>query len=148
MNRTTVEVWLETRRVVSAAPKRVFQAWTSPAELMKWWGPEGVQCTAAEINLRVGGQYRIANRLEDGTTLWIEGMYEQIEEPSLLVYSWRIGSEPATDGERVTVRFARHSEGPEVTVRHERIETAALRDDHERGWRACLDGLVRHLGAR
>ncbi|MEO8344098.1 MAG: SRPBCC domain-containing protein [Betaproteobacteria bacterium] len=135
---------LEKRRLISASPKRVFTAWTNPAELKKWWGPENVRCISAEIDLRVGGRYRIANEMPDKTVLWIEGVFEQIEEPSLLVFTWRLDTRSAQI-ERVTVRLLSQDQGTEVIVRHERISTSALRDQHLHGWLGCLDGLAEYL---
>lgn len=135
---------LHLRRVVPASPERVFRAWTDPEELRQWWGPSSVRCLSAEIDLRVGGRYKIANELEDGTILWIAGEYEVIERPHLLIYTWAI--EPETPKvERVTVRLNAHDEGTEVILKHELIQTAALRDQHEQGWLGCLDGLVEYF---
>ena len=89
-NDSSGSVSLETRRFILASPEQVFTAWTTPSELKKWWGPKNVRCIAAEVDLHVGGSYRIANQLPDKTILWIEGVFEQIEEPNLLVYTWRI----------------------------------------------------------
>lgn len=135
---------LETRRVVAAPPERVLAAWTTPDEMRKWWGPANVKCIAAEIDLRVGGSYRIGNELPDRTVLWIEGEFERIEAPRLLVYTWRVGDKSAAD-ERVTVRFEPHGDGTEVIVKHERIASAELRDQHLNGWNGCLDGLEEYL---
>jgi uncharacterized protein YndB with AHSA1/START domain len=43
------------------------------------WGPEGVSCIAAEVDLRVGGRYRIANKFPDGRVFWIVGELQIIE---------------------------------------------------------------------
>jgi uncharacterized protein YndB with AHSA1/START domain len=103
-----------------------------------------VTCTAAEVHLQVGGQYRIANQLPDGTTLWISGEFELIDRPRRLVYTWRIGS--GTDApERVTVAFEACAGGTEVIVTHERIADAATRERHARGWHGCLQGLEEYL---
>lgn len=135
---------LETRRFVPASPERVFAAWTDPAELEKWWGPANVRCISAEIDLRVGGRYRIGNELPDRTIVWIDGVFERIERPTLLVYTWRTAADsPST--EVVTVRMHSQDSGTEVIVTHERIETPALRDQHVHGWEGCLDGLAGYL---
>ena len=135
---------LETRRYVTASPERVFDAWTRPDELKKWWGPANVRCIAAEIDLRVGGQYRIANELPDKAVIWIEGVYERIERPNLLVFTWRVGRD-SSPTEVVSVRLTALDRGTEVVVTHERIETSALRDQHLQGWEGCLDGLIRYV---
>lgn len=136
---------LKIQRIIPASPDRVFRAWTDPVELKKWWGPRDVRCLSAEVDLRVGGQYRIANELPDGSVLWIAGEFEAIEKPRLLVYTWTVGSEyPAS--ERVSVRFEQHELGTELHLKHELIPTTTLRDRHRDGWFGCLDGLVEFLG--
>src|SRR4051812_19918885 len=84
------EVALVVRRVIRAPVTRVFEAWTRPEQVRLWWGPQGVSCPTAEVDLRPGGSYRIANLLPDGRTVWIVGRFERIEPPHELVYSWRI----------------------------------------------------------
>ncbi len=112
---------------------------------MRWWGPRGVRCVGAELDLRVGGRYRIGNELPDGTRLWIAGAFELVERPHKLVYSWSL--EPGSgDPERVTVRFEPRGGGCEVIVVHERVATEAQRDGHEQGWTGCLEGLAAFAG--
>ena len=135
----TDDATLTVRRVIAAPAARLFEAWTTPALLRIWWGPADVRCIAADVDLRVGGAYRLGNELPDGRVLWITGTFELIEHPRKLVYSWRIGDEPTS---RVTVRFDPvEPDGTEVTVLHERIASRAERDDHQLGWVGCLDGL-------
>ncbi len=128
------------RRRIRASAARLFEAWTTPAQLEQWWGPKGVQCVGVEVDLRVGGAYRIGNRGPDGRTVWIAGTFERITPRKELVYTWRI--DPEAPEERVTVRFEEAGEETEVVVVHERIVDEAAYEDHERGWIGCLDGLV------
>lgn len=137
-------VALIVRRTIRTSAQRAFAAWTRPEQLRKWWGPQSVCCTDAEIDLRIGGSYRIANQFPDGTVVWISGEFEQIEPPHKLVYTWRLGKS-AQGLERVTVRFEPRGELTEVIVVHERIADQTTRAGHELGWRGCLDGLVRFL---
>lgn len=137
---------LVVRRLIRASPERVFDAWTRPEELRKWWGPHAVICTAAEVDLRVGGRYRLANQFPDGKVLWISGEYEIVERPVRLAYTWLVesrGGEP----ERVAVSFEARDAGTLVVVNHERIADPATRERHEQGWIGCLDGLGRLFGS-
>lgn len=134
---------LRLRRLVSAPPDRVFGLWTRPEELKQWWGPGNVRCVSAEIDLRVGGAYRIGNEMPDGTIVWISGRYQRIDRPNLLQFSWSTGSGSKT-AERVTVEFARHERGTLVTIMHSRIASEADHESHKNGWTGCLDGLDRH----
>jgi uncharacterized protein YndB with AHSA1/START domain len=137
---------LVVRRTIHASAELLFRAWTEPEQLLKWWGPGPAHCSHAELDLRVGGRYRIGNTFPDGRVVWIVGEFERISPPRELVYSWRLeGSGP--DVERVTVRFEGTGSTSLVTVLHERIASGQARDGHEKGWEGCLDGLVRYLAA-
>jgi uncharacterized protein YndB with AHSA1/START domain len=137
-------ITLVTRRTIRASPTRLFEAWTRPEHLRAWWGPPPVTCSGAEVDLRVGGRYQIANALPDGRTLVIEGEFVVIEPPHRLVYTWRAGEDQVS---RVTVRFEPRGEATEVIVIHEQIPDDRMRDSHEGGWNGCLDGLERYFAA-
>ena len=136
------DIALIVRRTIKAPIERVFAAWTEAQHLQRWWGPVGMRCNLAEIDLRVGGRYRIGNEAPSGDVVWIEGEFERIDAPHELVYSWRVGE---LGPERVTVRFATKDAGTEVVVVHERITNPERRTRHETGWHACIDGLVGYL---
>jgi uncharacterized protein YndB with AHSA1/START domain len=133
---------LVVRRTIKATADRLFAAWTDPAQLVKWWGPGPVKCSGADVDLRVGGAYRIGNKFPDGNVLWIAGEFESIERPRKLVYSWRIEAAPPQPAERVTVEFVPNGIATDVVITHERIASAGAREQHRMGWEGCLDGLV------
>ncbi len=135
---------LVVRRRIAASPERLFEAWTTPEQLLSWWGPQPVRCSRADVDLRVGGAYRLDNRLPDGEIITIHGQFLVVQPPHTLVYSWNVGYESKV-AEHVTVRFEAHGPQTEVVVVHERIPTQAKHDDHMHGWLGCFDGLVRHL---
>jgi uncharacterized protein YndB with AHSA1/START domain len=136
---------LVVRRTIRATPERLFDAWTRPDQLVQWWGPSGVTCPQADVDLRVGGSYRIANLFATGETLYIAGEFQTIERPNKLVYTWR--REPSEGPtELVTVLFEEHEASTEIIVIHERIADAAMMKGHEAGWHGCLDGLVAYVG--
>jgi uncharacterized protein YndB with AHSA1/START domain len=137
---------LEVRRKILATQARVFAAWTDPAQLQRWWGPVGVTCSLAEVDLRPGGRYRLVNELADGGTIVIVGEFLEVVAPERLVYSWRMEGD---DGpvERVTVRFEPCGDATEIVVVHERIRDLATQRGHEAGWHGCLDGLEAHVAA-
>ena len=133
---------LVVKRTIAARREDLFDAWIDPGRLARWWGPNGVSCSHAEIDARQGGAYRIANRFPDGRVVWISGVYEIIDRPALLIFSWRIDGQENQE-ERVRVSFTTVNGGAatEITVLHERIATLAERESHEAGWNGCLDGL-------
>ncbi|MGH7440946.1 MAG: SRPBCC family protein [Polyangiaceae bacterium] len=143
----TEAITLVVRRTIRASAERVFDAWTLPEHLRAWWGPRPVTCSGAEVDLRVGGRYRIDNAIPDGTTVVIEGEFRAIERPRRLVYTWRMGGESA-ETSLVTVCFEERGDATEVVIVHEQVPSAAARDSHEKGWNGCLDGLGAFFPAR
>ena len=137
---TEASISLIVRRTIRATPERIFAAWTTPEQLVQWWGPSDVSCPSAEVDLRVGGRYRLANRTPDGSVIYISGEFVRVTPPRELVYTWAL--EPASGPpEQVTVRFDPVDGGTEVVVVHERIPSEPARVSHEHGWNGCLDGL-------
>ena len=140
----TASISLVVRRTIRASAERLFEAWTEPKLLCRWWGPRPVTCSDASVDLRVGGSYRIGNRMPDGSVLFISGVFEIVEPPVRLTYTWLVEGKDAPDPHpsRVTVRFESQGESTEVIVVHERIDTQATRAEHEHGWLGCLEGLA------
>ena len=138
---------LEVRRRIAAPPERLFEAWTEPAQLLAWWGPRNVDCTLAEVDLRVGGRYRLGDALPDGREMIISGEFLVVDPPHALAYSWSLDPDAAAT-ERVTVRFEPHGTQTEVVVVHERIADEPSREAHAQGWAGCLDGLTSYLAER
>lgn len=146
MTDTEQSLSLIVRRVVRGSAVQVFRAWTDPAQLRQWWGPAGVRCIDAQIDLRVGGHYRIGNQLPDGSEIWIEGVFERIEPPHLIAFSWSRVQTKANrvPAEKVCIRFVERTDGTEVIVEHTRIADRTTFNSHEIGWHGCLDGFASH----
>lgn len=136
---------LTVTKIVAADRERVFAAWVDPEKLLEWWGAGDVRCPAAEIDLRVGGRYRIANETPDGQLLWISGSYLQVDPPKHLEYTWTMDGGPDTDPSVVNVHFEEVAQGTKITVVQTRIADRITREIHLEGWVGCLDGLVRLL---
>src|SRR4051812_30400869 len=108
-NRTTVERTSERELVVTrtfVAPARiVFEAWTTPELLMRWWAPKsfGVSFVSCEADVRAGGPYRFVFR-HPGSEQPMEffGRYIEVTPPSRLVWTNDEGGE---GGAVTTVTF-------------------------------------------
>lgn len=134
---------LVARRTIRAPIERVFAAWTQPALLVQWWGPPGVSCPEAQVDLRPGGGFRLANALPDGGVLWIAGDYRTVAPHHSLDFSWY--HEPLGEQTEVTevrVRLRAVAGGTEVALLHEGFGSTGSRDTHAQGWEGCLDGLA------
>jgi uncharacterized protein YndB with AHSA1/START domain len=137
-------ITLIVRRTIRASADRIFDAWTQPEHLRAWWGPRPVTCSGAEVDLRVGGRYRIDNAIPDGSSVIIEGEFREIDRPRKLVYTWRMGRD-TRETSLVTVRFEERGTATEVVIVHEQVPTEAARESHDKGWNGCLDGLSAFL---
>lgn len=131
---------LSVTRVIRAPRPRVFKAWTDPEQLTRWWGPGPVTCPEAHIDLREGGEYRIANRHPDGSITWISGVFERVLVPAQLIYSWSVSIYPG-DATLVRLDFNEHPQGTELVLSHTRFANEAMRDMHLAGWEGCLEKL-------
>ncbi len=72
------------RRFIDAPPGLVFDAWTQPEHLRRWWGPRAFALVVCEIELRVGGSYRLVQRAPDGQDHAFHGRYVEIDRPRRL----------------------------------------------------------------
>lgn len=144
MAQATQEITLRIQRTFKASREKIFSAWTDPQELKNWWGPAGYTTPSAEIDLRVGGAYRIAMRSPEGVMYDLYGVYQVVEPPSKLVYTWNWRGTHMDDiGETlVTVEFRNARQGTEIILTHERFPSQKACDEHDRGWNATLDRLA------
>lgn len=126
-------------------PEKVWRAWTDPRALSQWFGPGDVQSvTLAELDVRVGGAYRIRFRTPDGEEHGVSGVYEEVIENRRLVFSWAWQSTPERVS-RVAIELRAVEGGTELRFLHDRFFDQAARDNHERGWSgtfAKLDALL------
>jgi uncharacterized protein YndB with AHSA1/START domain len=64
----------------------VFQAFTEPERMKRWWGPEGFTVIASTMDLRPGGTYHYGLRAPDGGAMWGKLVYREIVAPERLVF--------------------------------------------------------------
>ena len=70
------------------APRRlVYQAWTTPDLVKRWWSGQRGQVTIAEIDLRVGGAWRYVMTANAGFEVGFHGEYREIEPEERIVYT-------------------------------------------------------------
>ena len=115
---------LRLRHRFEATPERVFAAWTRAEALRLWWCPAGWQPAEIEVNLWLGGTYRLAMIRESGTQrITVHGHFLEIEPAGRLVYTWRWdGAFPDMPETIVTVDFRAVTGGTEIALRQEVLE--------------------------
>ncbi len=144
--KSSIETTLNLRRTFKASREKVFRAWTDPEELKKWWGPEGYSTPSAEVDLRIGGKYRLGMmKLPDGEIFYLSGIFREVRPPERVVYTWLWEGHPERGETLVTVEFRDLGTATEVILTHERFPDEKVRDDHNKGWNGCLDRLAKIL---
>ncbi|MEH6419397.1 SRPBCC domain-containing protein [Pseudomonas sp. CGJS7] len=141
------------QRIIHAPRDLVFLAWTDPVHVARWWGPHGFRSVVRQMDVAVGGQFRICMIAPDGTEYPIKGVYQQILEPERLVYVDDWDDERPSQPSRVTVSFA--DDGPERTLLSLEIVFASEAERVEMesqqiipGWAETFERLDAYLAER
>jgi uncharacterized protein YndB with AHSA1/START domain len=127
-------------RLIDAPRQLVFKAWTQPAQIACWWGPQGFTTIYCKMDIRVGGTYRVGMRSPQGTEHWKRGVYREIVEPERIVFTFAWEDADGHFGHEVltTVIFIEEGTQTRLTLRQTGFETIAARDSHVVGWTSCL----------
>src|SRR5215472_10634577 len=90
MTRKTAEkTSLEITRFINAPPARVYKAWTDPAELQRWFGPEDVRTIKIDADVRVDGKYRWDLINQQGEEMSCLGEYRELVPGRRVVFTWK-----------------------------------------------------------
>jgi uncharacterized protein YndB with AHSA1/START domain len=139
----TREVRIE--RTFDAPIEDVFDAWTSPEVMRRWFHPAPDWGTPlAEVDLRVGGNVRVAMRRPDGSRAEARGQYTLIDRPHRLVMTWVFDDAPANQ-QLLELTFTESGGATTVRLVNTDISTDERRDSQEWGWIGCLRELERAL---
>ena len=111
------------------APRRlVFEAFTRPEHIRRWWGPRNLTMTVCEVDLRPGGAWRFVQRMPDGQEVGFRGVYREIVPPERLVHTFIFEPMPEHDAV-VTVLFEERN-GKTTVTETTRHKTKFGRDGH------------------
>lgn len=127
-------------RTLDAPRALVFRAWTDPAHLARWWGPEGFTVPECKMDVRIGGAWRTCMRSPDGNEYRVRGVYREIVKPERLVFTWAWEDESGQTGHEtiVTVTFAERAGKTAMRLVHGLFESKKARDSHKWGWSSAL----------
>ena len=135
---------LTLKRRLNAPPAKVYAAWTEPAKIARWFGPQGAEVLRAEADVRVGGRYRVIFRVSDGEQHDVSGGYREVVPKQKLVFTWAWISTPERES-LVTVALKRDGDGTLLTLTHEQFFDEPARDRHRSGWSGVLDNLESYV---
>jgi glutathione S-transferase len=133
---------LEIDRFIKAPRERIFDAFTQEPLLKAWHCPRGMTVAEASVEARVGGAYRIVMTGRDGSRYAVGGVYQAIERPDFIAYTWRSESGPAADVTTlIEVRLTAKDGGTSLHMRHTGFPNAQARDSHRSGWQSVFNRL-------
>ena len=141
------------RRVVCAPRELVWDLFTKPEHLKRWWGPRVLNLVVCEVDLRVGGSYRFVQRAPDGQEFGFRGVYREIARPERIVNTFVFELMPDHEALQTLIL---EDQGDKTLVQTTTLhQSVADRDGHlasgmEPGMRdtyARLDELVSALAA-
>jgi uncharacterized protein YndB with AHSA1/START domain len=134
---------LEIRRFINAPRTRVYEAWTDPAQLKEWWGPEGVRTRSFVADARPGGKYQWDLLNQEGEEMMVRGEYRELVPDRKIVFTWQWDDDDVWKNRTsvVTIELFDRGAGTELRLIHEQLPSEASRDRHNQGWNSVLDRL-------
>lgn len=146
-------------RIFDAPRELVWQAWTDPEHLMRWWGPKIFTSPVCKVDLRVGGKYLFCMRSPEGQDFWSTGVYREIVPLERIVCTDSFADEhgnvvPAShygmDGDiplemMLTVTFEAHEGKTKMTLTHVGLPAGEMENMASAGWNESLDKLAASL---
>jgi len=103
-------------RVINADREAVFQAWTDPAHIVQWFGPDGFDIETHEIDIRTGGLWRFDMVAPDGTRFSNRMEFLRITAPTLLEANHGADIDNDPDCFRLLVTFDEQDNGKTVVT--------------------------------
>ena len=139
--------------LLPAPVSRVYRAWTDPDDLVRWFGARPDHASKAEIDLRIGGTWRIKFQPGASEPGWLEGQYTEIVTEERLAFTWTHvqslpdGGTQATPESKVEIDFADEKGATRLKLRHEGVSSESARANIGNGWVATLGNLETLLKA-
>lgn len=154
---TDLDLVLE--RVIDAPVARVWEAWTRPESLEKWWCPAPYRATECVLDLRPGGAFSFVVRSPEGETFPYAGCVLEVDAPRRLVWTLALeaGFRPKATASDVpaftaVVTFEAEGEATRYRAVARHADAAGARRHAEmgfhEGWGAALDQLAALVGSK
>ena len=147
------ELDLVLEREVDVPPERVWEAWTTPEHITKWFTPKPWETPECEIDLRPGGAFRTVMRSPEGEENRNEGCYlevvpnQRLTWTSALLPGFRPNADPGEFTFTAVIEMEPNGSGGtsyRATAIHPDAATAKRHDEmgfHE-GWGEATDQMV------
>lgn len=133
-------------RVLSASRQAVFDAWTTAESVRIWMCPEAMSVALAELDVRVGGAFRV-DMLINGDRVVHSGIYREVVPPERLTFTWRSRNTHDRDT-LVTVELRALGDKTELRITQTLLPDEEAVRRHTRGWTQIAEHLATYLSPR
>ena len=128
---------LKVSKVYNATVESVWNAWTNPEEISKWWLPEGfTEPSSPEVDLKVGGEFKYPMKPAEGKAFYAYGVFKEIVPNELIKSTWKWSH--ADQETLLTVTFRKIDDGTQLTIVHELFGDEEQKNLHTDGWNKCM----------
>ena len=133
---------LRIERTLPAPRALVYQAFTEPARMMRWFGPHGFTATTITLDVREGGAWRGGMRGPDGTEQIASGVYREVVPDQRLVFTYAWES-AGVRGHETVCQVELSDDGPHTRLVFTQgpFETAESSQNHQAGWAEAFEKL-------
>lgn len=146
MNAIPDSYTLTMNRCFSSPKKDVYEAWTSKEALTKWFAPAKEFTTVIhKLELEVGGRYHLEMIEPSGHSHVIYGEYVVLNPYEQLVFTWEWTGDEDEVNSLVTIDLTETSNGTDMLLTHEKLDSQRLVDMHVEGWTGCLAQLGKFI---
>lgn len=141
---------LSIEKTLNAPLELVWQAWTQPEHIAKWWGPQGMETKIAEHDFKVGGTWKFVMMMPNGNEFIGEGVYSEIVEFEKIISSANF--KPMTEGVEIQALFKAKGDQTEFTFHCVHATEEYCRQQEEmgfyNGWGSTFNRLEEYLVAK
>jgi uncharacterized protein YndB with AHSA1/START domain len=134
---------LRIERTYQHPAQAVFDAWTNPEVMRRWWHAEADWDTPhAEADVRPGGRVRVVMRTPEGKEYGGGGEYTEIQPPERLAFTWAWDDDPPGQQSLIQLDFAEQDGATTVVLTHSGLRDEGSKESHLVGWQKCLENLA------
>ncbi len=143
---------LQLERVIDAPRARVFEAWSKPERIAKWFAPKPLALEVSRLDFRPGGTFRMAMVWPDGKRRHdFGGTYVEVKAPEKIVWTGEFPGDPK-DNIRTEVVFEDLGGKTRLKVRQTFAVVTGISkaptQGAEQGWNMTLDQLTEFVSGR
>ncbi|KPA20256.1 hypothetical protein shim_32450 [Shimia sp. SK013] len=125
-------------------PDRLYAAVTNPADLSRWWGPEGMTLGAHTLEFTKLGAWHSVIHGDEGRTMKMSGQVTSLDPPKSVGFTWAWHDENDARGHEshVTFTIVETADGAKLIIDHRDLQDEDQAQGHSRGWTSTLNCLA------